>query len=206
MFSSRCSLSEQEPHQAVPALNHGDLDIAVVQEWADDTLAVPGGLSRLDLMEDSFEAALPAGHPLADREAITLPELAAEDWISWGTGQICHDWLIRVLRTDGTEPRILYTASEHSTQLALVAAGLGIALIPRLGRELTPPSVRFVPLDPPPVRRIFALWRTRAAARPAIQAVLNTLRDQSTTQNLQCVHKCQFPVFGLPAPFGRESP
>ena len=174
------SLSEQEPHEAIPALSRGHLDVAVVQDWAGDTPAVPGGLSRLDLIEDPFDAALSADHPLAGRETITLSELAAEDWISWSTGQICHEWLTRTLRADGTEPRIRHTASEHSTQLALVAAGLGTALIPRLGREPAPPPVRFVPLDPPPTRHIFALWRASSAARPAIGATLNALQRQCT--------------------------
>lgn len=176
------SLSEQEPHEAIPALCRGDLDIAVVQDWVGDTLSVPGGLSRLDLMDDCFDAALPADHPLAIRDSITIAELAADDWIAWSTGQICHDWLARTLRAEIGEPRILHTASEHSTQLALVAAGLGTALIPRLGREPTPPRIRFVPLDPPPTRHIFALWRASSAARPAIGATLKALRRQSTAQ------------------------
>jgi DNA-binding transcriptional LysR family regulator len=176
------SLSEQEPHEAIPALSRGDLDIAVVQDWAGDTLSVPGGLSRLDLMDDCFDAALPADHPLAIRDSITVTELAADDWIAWSTGQICHDWLARTLRAEIAEPRILHTASEHSTQLALVAAGLGTALIPRLGREPAPPRIRFVPLDPPPTRHIFALWRASSAARPAIGATLKALRRQSTAQ------------------------
>jgi DNA-binding transcriptional LysR family regulator len=176
------SLSEQEPHEAIPALSRGDLDIAVVQDWAGDTLSVPGGLSRLDLMDDCFDAALPADHPLAVRDSITVTELAADDWIAWSTGQICHDWLARTLHAEIGEPRILHTASEHSTQLALVAAGLGTALIPRLGREPAPPRIQFVPLDPPPTRHIFALWRASSAARPAIGATLKALRRQSTAQ------------------------
>src|ERR1017187_9240143 len=156
------------------------LEPAAPRDGAGHPPAVPGGLSRLDLIEDPFDAALPADHPLSGRETITLSELAAEDWISWSTGQICHEWLTRTLRADGTEPRIRHTASEHSTQLALVAAGLGTALIPRLGREPAPPPVRFVPLDPPPTRHIFALWRASSAARPAIGATLNALQRQCT--------------------------
>jgi DNA-binding transcriptional LysR family regulator len=74
----------------------------------------------------------------------------------------------------------MHTASEHSTQLALVAAGLGAAVIPRLGREPTPPTVRFVPIDPPPTRRILALWRQSATARPAIGATLDALQRYCT--------------------------
>jgi molybdate transport repressor ModE-like protein len=170
------SLSEREPHEAIPALRRGHLDVAVVQDWADGPLTVPEDLSRRDLLDDPFDLALPIDHPLADRDSVAVKELAGDDWISWSAGQICHDWLVGTLRRDGTEPRIVHTASEHSTQLALVAAGLGVAVIPRLGREPAPPSIRFVPIDPPPVRHVFALWRASATARPAIGATLDALQ------------------------------
>jgi DNA-binding transcriptional LysR family regulator len=169
------SLSELEPHDSIPALSHGHIDIAVAQDWAEDALPVPDGLSRRHLLDDVFDVALPAGHPLAGRGAVTIADLTGQDWIGWSPGQICHDWLIRTLPAPGTEPRIAHTASEHSTQLALVAAGLGAAVIPRLGREPAPPGVSFVPIDPPPVRRVFALWRAASTARPAIKVTLDTL-------------------------------
>ncbi len=173
------SLSEREPHEAIPALVRGHLDIAVVQDWADDVLPVPDGLARRDLLTDLFDVALPVDHPLAGRDRVAIKELAGDDWISWSAGQICHDWLVRTLRRDGLEPRIMHTASEHSTQVALVAAGLGAAVIPRLGREPAPPSIRFIPIDPPPARRVFALWRDSATARPAVGAALDALQRVS---------------------------
>jgi len=169
------SLAEREPHEAIPALVRGQLDIAVVQDWNDDVLATSDQLLRYDLLTDPFEVALPVEHPLAGRDRVAITELAGDDWISWDSGQICHDWLVRTLRVEGVEPRVVHTASEHSTQLALVAAGLGAAVIPRLGREPAPPSVRFVPIDPPPIRRVFALCRRSAAGRPAIGATLRAL-------------------------------
>jgi DNA-binding transcriptional LysR family regulator len=176
------SLSEQEPHEAIPALSRGGLDIAVVQEWPDSPLAVPDSLARRDLLEDAFDVALPAGHPLAGQDSIAITELTDADWISWSTGQICHDWLVRTLRTHGAQPRIAHTASEHSTQVALVAAGLGTAIIPRLGRESPPASVRFVPITSCPVRRIYALWRASSASRPAISATLGALQAACPTR------------------------
>lgn len=178
------SLSEQEPHQAIPALRRGDLDLAVVQEWPDTPLAIPGGLARRDLLEDAFDLALPAGHPLAGRDSVAIKELADDEWISWSTGQICHDWLVHTLRACGAQPQVRHTASEHSTQLALVAAGLGTAVIPRLGREPVPASVRLVPINPSPVRRIYALWRASTALRPAIRATLDAL-ERSSLSGLQ---------------------
>jgi DNA-binding transcriptional LysR family regulator len=173
------SLSEQEPHEAIPALRRGHLDVAVVQDWADDPLAVPAGLVRRHLLEDPFDVALPVDHPLAARDRVAVKELAGEDWISWSAGQICHDWLTRTLGGVGVRVRLVHTASEHSTQLALVEAGLGAAVIPRLGREPAPRSVRFVPVDPSPTRRIFGLWRASATARPAIGATLEALQREA---------------------------
>ena len=170
------SLSEGEPHEVIPALSRGHFDIAVVQDWADHELTVPEGLSRRHLLHDTFDVALPVDHPLADRETLALDELAGDDWISWSAGQICHDWLTGTLGRRGAKPRLAHTASEHSTQLALVAAGLGAAVIPRLGREPSPSSVRFVAIEPPPTRRVFALWRGSTTVRPAIGATLETLR------------------------------
>lgn len=173
------ALVEQEPHEAIPALHRGAVDVAVVQDWDDDLLPVPDGLSRQDLLDDVFDLALPAGHPLACRDRVAVKELAGDAWITWSSGQICHDWLVRTLRAEGEEPRIAHTASEHTTQIALVAAELGNAVIPRLGREAIPQSVRIVAIDSQPTRHVFALWRDSAAARPAIRATVDALQQEA---------------------------
>jgi len=173
------SSHEREPHESIPALTRGELDVAVVQDWPDAALTVPPSLSRTDLVNDVFDLAVPARSSLT--AGVTLAALRAEEWIGWSAGQLCHDWLVRTLWPDGGGPAPRHTASEHATQLALVAAGAGIALIPRLGRDPTPSSVRFIPLDPPPTRRVFALWRTTTSDRPAIVALITALRATART-------------------------
>jgi DNA-binding transcriptional LysR family regulator len=170
-------LSEAEPDLAMASLRRGDVDVAVVQDWAEAPLATPPDLSRRTLLNDVLDVALPADHHLAGSESVDLADLLDEEWISWTPGQICHDWLAHTLRAKGIEPRISHTASEHSTQLALVKAGLGAAIIPRLGREPTPKGVHFVPVTPTPTREVSALWRSSTASRPAIQAALRALQS-----------------------------
>jgi len=159
-------LVELEPDAAIPALARGDVDVAIVQDWPDAPLPLPAGLTRRHLLDDPFDVAVPADHPI--RGPVALTELADEEWISWSDGQICHDWLVDTFRAHGLETRIAHTASEHPTQLALVAAGLGVAVVPRLGRGPALPGVRFLTLRPRPRRRIAVLWRIAAARRPAI--------------------------------------
>ncbi|BCJ34309.1 LysR family transcriptional regulator [Actinocatenispora thailandica] len=169
----RTRTAEQEPDVALPAVASGDLDLAIAQDWPESPLTLPAGSARTGLLDDVFDVALPAGHRLADRPTLDLVELAADDWVGWSAGQLCHDWLRRTV----PDARVPHTASEHATQLALVAAGLGVALLPRLGRDPVPDGVRFAAVRPAPVRRVFAVWRSAAARQPAIRAALAALRD-----------------------------
>lgn len=108
-------------------------------------------------------------------------DLTTGNWITWTTGQICHDWLRDGLWGNGSVPTITHTASEHSTQLALVAEGLGVAIIPRLGREPVPAGVRIVPVQPKLSRRVHVLWRASAARRPAVNALVHELKRHGET-------------------------
>lgn len=169
----RVHTAEQEPDVALPAVAAGDLDLAIGQDWPEAPLTAPDGLTRTGLLDDVFDVALPAQHRLADRPALDLAELADADWVGWSAGQLCHDWLRRTV----PDASVLHTASEHATQLAFVAAGLGVALLPRLGRDPVPAGVRFAAVRPAPVRRVFAVWRSAASRQPAIRATLAALRD-----------------------------
>ena len=136
----------------------------------------PGRPVKASLVDDIADVALPAGHPLAARPVIDLGELHGDSWIAQSPGAICRDWLVHTLRSAGLEPRIAHTADEYATQLALVATGLGIAVVPRLGRCDVPEGVRIVPVRPALTRHVYAIWRAEAARRPAIRATVAALR------------------------------
>ena len=70
---------------------------------------------------------------------------------------------MHMLRRRGHEPRVAHTASEYATQLALVGAGLGAAVIPRLGRGHVPKGVKIVASEPTLRRHVYALWRPDAS-------------------------------------------
>ncbi|WP_248962249.1 LysR family transcriptional regulator [Sphaerisporangium perillae] len=170
-------LYERDPERQVREVARGELDLALVQDWLNRPMAIPEGLSRAALMDDVVDVVLPATHPLADRRELELAELHGERWISSSPGTICHDWLVFTLRTASLEPEVSCVADEYPTQIALVGAGHGCALVPRLGRGHVPADVKVVPIRPRPTRRIYALWRTDAARRPAIRAAVEVLRQ-----------------------------
>ncbi|MFK4146085.1 LysR substrate-binding domain-containing protein [Streptomyces sp. NPDC004065] len=177
----RVTTAEMEPAPALRAVLRGDVDLAVVLDWYNKPLPVPGGLSRAPLLDDAADVALPAGHPLAGRDEVELEEFAADDWVTWGEAEFCHEWLLDTLRSKGVEPRIAHRAEEHATQLALVAAGLGVCVAPRLGRGPLPAGVRTVPVRQAVRRHVYAVWRADADRRPSIRAAADALRAAGET-------------------------
>ncbi|MEO6089960.1 MAG: LysR family transcriptional regulator [Umezawaea sp.] len=167
---------EMDPPDALEAVARGELDMAVTHDWVNAPLAVPESLSRNTLGEDYADVLLPLTHPLATRDSLVPEDLAGQRWICQPEGTICHDWLVKTFRTAGIEPDLAHRVGEYETQLALLAHGVGIALLPRLGRGPLPKTVRAVPLHPTPTRRLFAVWRTKASRRPAITATLASLK------------------------------
>ncbi|MFD5425925.1 LysR substrate-binding domain-containing protein [Streptomyces sp. NPDC127084] len=169
--------SEVEPEDAVRQVLSGDLDLAVVLDWSNKRLPVPGGLARARLLDDAADVAMPVGHPLATSAEVDLEDFADDPWVSWPEGEFCYEWLVSTLRSKGVEPRIAHMAGEHHTQLALIAAGLGVCVTPRLGRGPVPEGVTFVPVRQKMHRHIYAVWRSDADRRPSIRAVVEALRQ-----------------------------
>ncbi|MFJ8195498.1 LysR family transcriptional regulator [Streptomyces sp. NPDC096152] len=170
-------LSEIDPHLSVDLVAKGAVDLAVAHDWDIAPLPAPPGVEHALVGDDLCDLLVPAGHPFAGRTAVHRAELGGERWICQPPGRVCHDWLLRTLRAAGHEPDVVHQADENPTLVALVAAGLGVALIPRLGRGPLPDGVVEVPLDPLPVRRLYALWRQGAARRPSIAETVRTLRE-----------------------------
>ncbi|MEV0451276.1 LysR family transcriptional regulator [Streptomyces sp. NPDC050600] len=170
-------LSEVDPHLSVDLVARGVIDLAVAHDWDIAPLPVPPGVEQAVIGDDRCDVLVPREHPLAARESVRREDLTRERWITQPPGTVCHDWLMRTLRATGCEPLIAHQAEENHTQVALVAAGLGVALVPRLGRGALPPEVAPVHLDPVPTRRLRALWRTGAARRPAITETVRTLQE-----------------------------
>ncbi|MFZ3470519.1 LysR family transcriptional regulator [Streptomyces sp. 4.24] len=170
-------LTEVNPHLSMDLVARGITDLAVTHDWDIAPLPAPDGVEQAVIGDDRCDLVVPAGHPFTSRSVIHRSDLGGERWVCQPPGRVCHDWLVRTLRTAGFEPDITHVAEENHTVVALVAAGLGVAVVPRLGTGELPPGAVAVPLDPSPVRRLYAAWRTGAARRPAITEAVRTIQE-----------------------------
>lgn len=168
---------ELEPENGIAGVVRGDLDLAVVLDWYNKPMPVPDGLVKAPLLDDPADVAMPAGHPLAGREEVDLGEFAGDEWITWGEGEFCHEWLMFTLRSRGVEPIVGHRAAETHTQLGLVAAGLGVCIVPLLGRHPVPEGVVMVPLQQRVRRHVYVVWRADADRRPSIRAAVEALKS-----------------------------
>ncbi|MFD4990184.1 LysR family transcriptional regulator [Streptomyces sp. NPDC058374] len=172
---TRVSLEEAEPPRSAELLRAGDCDIALAfryagatapDEW-DDLVVRP-------LLADRLVGLVPEGHRLAESEAVGIGELAADPWIA-GCPR-CRRQLVEVCETEGFTPRIDFATDDYPAVLGLVAAGLGVAVLPALALEsLRPKGVRSVVVEPAVEREIVALTLPDLAQVPAVAATLDHL-------------------------------
>ena len=109
-----------------------------MHSWGDLPLAVPEHLTSTVVAQDVADVLAPADHPLAGRSRVTPRDLVDESWIATPEGTICRQWLLRMYDGTGRVPHVAHVSMEFASHVALVQAGLGIALVPRLGRGELP--------------------------------------------------------------------
>ncbi|HET7121610.1 MAG TPA: LysR substrate-binding domain-containing protein [Solirubrobacterales bacterium] len=171
------SLAEGEPEEIAPRLRAGEFDLALLFEFEETSERLGTGLRRFDLLDDPLHLALPRDHRLADRKRIALADLAAEAWIQTSAASPCARHVVRSCHAAGFEPRVSFESDDYQTVQGLVAAGVGVALIPQLALSAVHPEILVRPLDPQtPSRRVFAAT-SRSGATPALATMLDVLRD-----------------------------
>jgi DNA-binding transcriptional LysR family regulator len=173
------SLGEGEPDQIAPRLRAGEFDLAVLFEFAGDESQF-GGLAATPLIRDPMWLALPADHRLARKRALALWDLRNEDWVQTSASSPCARHVVRVCLDAGFEPRVSFESDDYETVQGLVAAGVGVALIPRLALSHRQPGLVVRQLEPEsPVRRIFAATVDDPGVAPAARVMLRILYDRA---------------------------
>lgn len=173
----RVSLVEHEPWDTIELVATGGTEVGLVHSWGDVPITIPDHVDAVVVAHDLADVLVPREHPLAAAEKVTPRDLLDEGWIATPVGTICRQWLSRMYVGTGRVPRIAHEAMEFESHIGLVEAGLGVALVPRLGRQELPDGVVAVPAyDPVPTRTVTALHRRSTASSPAVQAVLTALR------------------------------
>jgi DNA-binding transcriptional LysR family regulator len=184
------TLAEGEPEQVAPRLRTGELDLALLFEFdashfdrdedsgQTDGLASAGRLTRVELLQDPLYLALPRAHRLAERKRLRLEDLREEAWIQTSQSSSCARHVVRCCHAAGFEPHVSFESDDYQTVQGLVAAGVGVALIPELALSVVREDIVIRALSPrPPARRVIAATAAGARLLPAAPAMLSVLEQ-----------------------------
>ncbi len=153
----------------------GGADAAVVSS---SRAALEGpGLRFEELLDDPLLLAVPRTHALAGRRSVALAALNDERWISASTDP--DETLLGTWRGAGWEPKVAFVAREWTAKLGLVAAGLGVTLVPGLAATAVREDVALVRVraDPPVARRVVVATREGEPVSPHLGAFVDTLHE-----------------------------
>jgi len=171
------SFAEAEPEDAIPLLRSGDLDLVLGFSYAAVGTRDGRDLESIALLHDPSHAVLEPGHPAAaDPLPLVLERLEAGPWIAGC--ERCRGHLLHLARAAGFAPSIAYETDDYVTVQSLVAAGLGVTLLPSLALVAARrPDVAVRPLAGAPGRTVEILLPAAERRPPSVRAMIGVLRE-----------------------------
>lgn len=165
----------------IPRLEAGELDLALIYDHEAIPDIAARDLERIPLLDDVFQAVLPAGHRLARRRrTLELSELSDEPWIGGAPTSAWYRIAIDACRRAGFTPKADFASDDHIAVQALVAAGLGVSVIPGLAVVHPLPGLAVRKLSSGAPRRHISAARPRDAYHgAAVVAMIDSLRRAS---------------------------
>ncbi|MDX3612214.1 MULTISPECIES: LysR family transcriptional regulator [Streptomyces] len=175
---------EGEPEDTLPLVRQGAVDVALAYHFDGPLPVGPTPSPSLEwtpLLEDHLHVVLPPGHRLANHDALDLAELAAEPWV---LGCLKTEaYLRRYAEHAGFDPEIRGTTTDYFFARSLVAAGMGISLIPSIALAPEVPGLSTVPIKSPgPIRHI-GVATISGRDRPHVTTLIRSLREQAMRHN-----------------------
>jgi DNA-binding transcriptional LysR family regulator len=157
-------------------LHTREIEMAVLWDYRWSRLD-EAGLSVRELLTDPTRLVVSAGHPLARRGAVGVDELAGERWITRADRHPVVEVLLRTCQAAGFEPAVAFEAHDYQEAQAMVAAGLGVALVPQLALSGVREDVRVLDLGGgAPSRRIMLAHSADRSPSPVGTAMAKILR------------------------------
>ena len=175
------TLEDGEPEVIVPRLRAGELDLALLYEFPGvrpGRRRLGAGLRSVRLLEDPIRVALPIEHPLAAAPELVLTDLRDEPWVQTSASSPYARHIVSTCLRAGFEPTVAFESDDFDTVQGLVAAGVGVALIPRLALNRVHPAVAVRELRAGgPIRQVTVATVAGGGIAPAARSMIQMLGD-----------------------------
>lgn len=172
------ALREMHSFEQIEALLERRLHIGMVRP-----VALPESLASIELMREPMVIVLRSDHPAAKgapAQPVPLATFANDDFIAFprSTGGSFIELTDKLCQRAGFKPRVLQEAREASTQIALVAAGFGVAIMPALQQRIQVDNVVYRPIaDQEAHTAVWLVWRSGESS-PLVRAFVERVRRE----------------------------
>ena len=171
------TLAEGEPEEIAPRLRAGEFDLVLLFEFEGVGERLERGLRRFELFDDPLHLALPAGHPLAERKRLAARGSARGVLGPDLGGEPLRPPRRPLLPRRGLRAAVSFESDDYQTVQGLVAAGVGVGLIPQLALSGVRDDIAIRPSPREPGRKVFAATPRGAAVTAAVATMLDVLRE-----------------------------
>jgi len=168
-------LREGTAERMLEMLMDGSIDLS----FALESTARPAAVEALELSQEELAVVMVAGHRLAGRERLRVADLAGESVIMFEHGSSTRERVDEAFQQAGVVPRIALEANDLAFVRALVARGLGVAIMPRTFADLPGPRIDVRPLSPQLQMPVVLWWRRGRHLSPAAQAFVEFARTSA---------------------------
>lgn len=160
--------------ELITMLNNRDISMTLLWEYPDVELDLPN-VDLQFLLQDPGVLVVPETHPLAGRTSVTMAELLNEAWIVRSRGHPMTDIITKVHQQGGFSPKISYEANDYLEVQAMVASGVGVSLVPRLGMTVQRRDVHVIPITDDSATRRIHLARLKDSYQSPIATAMTKL-------------------------------
>jgi DNA-binding transcriptional LysR family regulator len=175
-----------EPDDALDALTSGKADLAIIHSYSNVPRDLPLGVESRPLGSESVWLAAPvagrSGTAGGTGGAVDLAEFSMSPWIAPAPDVTCFTMMERACGLAGFRPRIVAESMDFAVQLELVAAGVGVALVPALTVARLPAGVELLTLTSPVTRSIHLAARAPDFADPGIQNLARIITEAAVVR------------------------
>jgi LysR family hydrogen peroxide-inducible transcriptional activator len=163
-------LKEESSPDLAKDLEQGEVEMAILDE-----AGLTPALDHQTILVEELLLALPSKHPLAGKRSLGLKQVAEEPFILMKSGHGFRQITLDFYRKARLEPKVVFESGGIETVQALVAAGLGISLVPQMVAHF--PGVTYASISQPKAARTLSLaWRKKAKLSPAAEALQKIIR------------------------------
>ncbi|MFI7481590.1 LysR family transcriptional regulator [Kocuria sp. M1R5S2] len=159
-------------------LSTRDISMSLLWDYQWSRLEVPE-VDVQHLLHDPTDLVVSLSHPLASRESVAMSELLDEMWVVRTGEHPMIEVLVRAANSIGFQPRVAYEANDYQEAQAMVAVGVGVALVPRLALTVLRDDVRVIPLSGEVPQRRILLARMKDSQPTAAEAAMTTMFEDA---------------------------